>query len=72
MRHLYTPSRKSWKTTTGAVCALVALILGAASAMLDDDPKTNPDWNNVAIAAVAVGTMFARDNNVTSEEAGAK
>ena len=62
---------KSWKTTTGALCGLVALILGAASAMLDNDPATNPDWNAVAIAAVAVGTMFARDNNVTSEQAGA-
>jgi len=60
------------KTTTGGIVALVALICNAAAAMLDDDPETNPDWNAVAVAAVAVGTLFARDNDVSSEESGAK
>lgn len=68
----YAKRRYSWKTTTGGVIALLALILSAAAAMLDDDPETNPDWNAVAVAAVAVGTLFARDSDVTSEEAGAK
>lgn len=68
----YAKQRYSWKTTTGGIVALLALILNAAAAMLDDDPETMPDWNSVAVAAVAVGTLFARDSDVTSEEAGAK
>jgi hypothetical protein len=41
--------------------------------MLDSDPATNPDWS-VVIATVTAGfgLLFARDNNVSSEEAGAK
>ena len=68
----YAKKRYSWKTTTSGIVALLALVLSSAAAMLDDDPETNPDWNAVAVAAVAVGTLFARDSNVTSAEAGAK
>ena len=68
----YNKRRYSWKTTAGGVVALLALIFSSAAAMLDDDPETMPDWNSVAVAAVAVGTLFARDSDVTSEEAGAK
>jgi len=68
----YNKRKYSWKTTTSGIIALIALICNAAVAMLDDDPETMPDWNAVAVAAVAVGTLFARDSNVTSEEAGAK
>lgn len=68
----YTTRKASWKTTTGGVIALLVLLLNAAAAMLDDDPATNPDLNAIGVAAVAVGTMFARDADVTSEQAGAK
>lgn len=61
---------KSWKTTAAGVLSLVALICSAVSALLDSDPETNPDWNSVATAAVAVGVMVARDNNVSSKELG--
>lgn len=62
---------RSWKTTTAGVIALAVLLLNAAAAVLDDDPKTQPDFDAIGVAALAVGTMFARDNNVTSEQAGA-
>lgn len=69
---MYTQRRKSWKTTAAGIAALLALIGNAAAALLDDDPETNPDWNSLGVAFVAVGSMFARDNNVSSEESGAK
>lgn len=68
----YAKRKASWKTTTGGVIALIVLLLNAAAAMLDDDPETNPDFNAISVAAVAVGTLFARDANVSSEEAGIK
>lgn len=68
----YTQRKASWKTTTSGVIALLVLLLNAAVAMLDEDPNTNPDFNAISVAAVAVGTMFARDVDVTSEQAGAK
>lgn len=68
----YAKRKASWKTTTGGVIALLVLLLNAAAAMLDDDPQTNPDLNAIGIAAVAVSAMFARDANVSSEEAGIK
>lgn len=64
--------KRSWKTSTGAAIALAVLILNAASAMLDDNPATNPDFESIAVAALAVGTMFARDNDVTSQDVGAR
>lgn len=68
----YTTRKASWKTTTGGVIALLVLLLNAAAAMLDDDPETNPDFNAISVAAVAVSALFARDFDVTSEQAGAK
>jgi len=64
--------KKSWKTTAGGISAILAAIAGAANLMLDNNPATNPDWS-VVIAAVTTGfgLIFARDNNVSSEEAGA-
>lgn len=38
--------------------------------MLDSDPLTNPDYSTWIAAAIAlVGMVFARDNDVTSEQA---
>lgn len=70
----------SWKSTTAGIVALVAVISGALSLLLDDNPETNPDWNVVFAVAASiiaqifngVGLLFTRDNNITSEEAGAK
>ncbi len=64
----------SWKTTAaGVVAAIGILITLIANPLLDSDPATLPSWwSGIAAAAGALGIgWFARDNNVTSEEAGA-
>lgn len=65
--------KSSWKTTVTGIAALLTVIGGAATALLDGNPATNPDWT-LLIAAVttAFGLIFARDNKVTSEDVGAK
>ena len=63
---------KSWKTTTAGICAIVAAIATAVGALFDADPTTLPDWGAVAAAILAgIGLIAARDNDVTSEKAGA-
>ena len=62
----------SWKTTTAGVAAIVVAIATAVGALFDADPTTLPDWGAVAAAVMAgIGLIAARDNNVTSEKAGA-
>lgn len=64
---------KSWKTTVAGVCAIVAAAAGAIGALVDGNPATNPDWTATWAAIMAgVGLITARDNNVSSESAGAK
>ena len=42
-------------------------------AMFDNDPSTVPEWGAVVAAIIAgIGLIAARDNNVTSEQAGVK
>ena len=43
------------------------------TAILDDDPTTNPDWS-VIFAALGIGGagVVSRDNGVSSEDAGVK
>jgi len=63
----------SWKTTTAGIAAIVAALATAAVALFDADPLTTPDWGAVAAACMAgVGLLAARDNKVSSEQAGAK
>jgi hypothetical protein len=63
----------SWKTTTAGIAAIVAAVATALVALFDADPLTLPDWGAVGAAFMAgVGLLAARDNNVTSEQAGAK
>lgn len=64
---------KSWKTTVAGVLTAIIPVLNAVQAFIDGDPATVPDWG-LAIAAVTagLGLIFARDNSVSSEEAGAK
>lgn len=62
----------SWKTTTAGIAAIVAALATAVGALFDADPTTLPDWGAVAAAILAgVGLIAARDNDVTSEKAGA-
>ena len=63
----------SWKTTTAGIAAIVVALGTAVGALFDADPLTLPDWGAVAAAVMAgVGLLAARDNGVTSEQAGAK
>lgn len=64
---------KSWKTTLFGATGIVTIGIGVVNALVDGNPATNPDWTVVigALTACFAG-LFARDNNVTSEEAGAK
>ncbi len=63
---------KSWRTTTMGVLAILSALIGAAQALIDGNPATNPDWTTLSAAVLAgVGLITARDNGVTSEAAGA-
>lgn len=64
---------KSWKTSATGITGIIIAVLTAAQAMLDNNPATNPDWSAVIVAiTMGLGLISARDNNVTSEQAGAK
>jgi|APGre2960657404_1045060.scaffolds.fasta_scaffold243246_2 uncharacterized membrane protein YhiD involved in acid resistance len=63
----------SWKTSAAGIGAVLVAAGSAMTAMFDNDPATLPDWGAVIAAVIAgVGLLFARDNGVTSEAAGAK
>jgi hypothetical protein len=63
----------SWRTTTAGIAAIVAALATAAVALFDADPLTTPDWGAVGAAFMAgIGLLAARDNKVSSEQAGAK
>jgi hypothetical protein len=63
----------SWRTTAAAVSGLLVLVFTALGALIDGDPTTQPDWNPIFVmAAPLVGLIFARDNKVSSKEAGAE
>ncbi len=65
--------RGSYKTTTAALSALAIAAVSAIKAVLDGDPTTNPDWPLIFTAAAsAIGLMFARDDDKSSEDVGAK
>jgi peptidoglycan/LPS O-acetylase OafA/YrhL len=64
---------KSWQTTLAGLAALGGAILLAVAAHFDGDPATTPNWEAIYVAAMAaVGLVFARDNNKSSESVGAK
>jgi len=63
----------SWRTTLFGAGGLLAVLVPAISALFDGDAATNPNWTAViASAAACIGLLFARDNKVTSAQAGAK
>lgn len=61
---------KSHKTT---LAGIAAILVAAASVLTGFSEGTAVDWTAVIGAVIAgVGLIAARDNNVTSESAGAK
>lgn len=65
--------KASWRTTAAGIGAILVAVGGALSATFDNDPATVADWSAVIAAGIAgFGLIFARDNTVSSEAAGAK
>lgn len=65
--------KKSWRTTAAGWAAALGLGLTESAKFLDGDATTEPQWGLVIAAfAVLLGFSMARDNKVSSEEAGAK
>ncbi len=64
---------KSWKTSLAGIAAVGVVLFAALEMHFDNDPLTVPNWGAVVGAMIAgVGLLFARDNDVSSESAGAK
>ena len=63
---------KSWKTTAAAIAGVLSAVLVQVQYGLDGDPATVVDLPSlVPVLTVGVGLLFARDSDVSSEEAGA-
>lgn len=69
-------TKGSWRTTLAGVLASLLIIGSNALAVLDDDPETkiNPQvvLLELGTLATAIGLVAARDNKVSSEQAGLK
>ena len=63
---------KSWKTTLMGIIGLVTLILSAVGTGLSDGLGAIEWGTLVPAVAAAVAALFARDNDKSSEDAGAK
>lgn len=62
----------SWKTTAAGIIALVVLLLTTAGTILSDGFGA-VDWGTLVPAVMAaIAALFARDNDTTSEAAGAR
>jgi len=63
---------KSWKTTVAALVGMVAVISQQLQYQWDNNPLTEPNWDTVfALIPIALGLLFARDNDLSSEDVGA-
>ena len=63
----------SWKTTTLGILSGLGIIATQVSYLLDNDAATTFSFEAVIAALGIMGIgIFARDNKVTSEQAGAK
>jgi hypothetical protein len=63
----------SYKTTLAGLGAILVAAGSLVQAIFDGDPSTVPNYEATIAAVIAgVGLLFARDNNVSSEVAGAK
>jgi uncharacterized membrane protein len=63
----------SWKTTVTGVLMLLDIVGHSAVMVLDGDPTTNPNWAVVVPALLAaIGLIFARDADKSSQDAGVR
>lgn len=63
----------SWRTTAAGIGAILVAVGSAITAMFDNDPATLPDYGACIAAIIAgIGLIMARDNKVSSEQAGAR
>ena len=64
---------KSCKTSAAGIGAILVAVGSALSSMFDNNPATVADWGAVVAAVIAgIGLLAARDNGVSSEDAGIK
>lgn len=65
--------KASWRTTSAGIAAILVAVGAALTSLTDSDPVTVPDWGAVVAAVIAgIGLIFARDEKVSSEQAGVK
>ena len=63
----------SWKTTAAGIGAILIASGTLIQAIFDGNPATVPNYEAVIASLIAgIGLIFARDNDVSSEKAGAK
>jgi ABC-type cobalamin transport system permease subunit len=63
----------SHKTTLAGIGAILIAGGSILQALFDGNPTTEPDYAALVAAIIAgIGLIAARDNGVSSEEAGAK
>lgn len=63
----------SWKTSVAGICMALSMLFGEASNLLDGKPETPVSIENVmfGLSALFMG-LTARDNDVSSKQAGAE
>lgn len=72
INHSIKTMKGSWLPKLTGLTSLLTLVGNAATMLLDGNPATNPDWSIFFPAmTAAIGLIFARQNSVTSEDAGA-
>lgn len=63
----------SWRTTVAGVLPAIIILLTEVNHLIDSDPTTKVNFYQVLSALSLLGLgMFARDNGVTSKQAGAE
>jgi hypothetical protein len=63
----------SKQTTAGAVLLAIITILQAVRFLIDGDPATNPDWNEViSFLTLAWVALMARDAAVSDQASGVR